>query len=118
MALRLDARSPGFERAFASLLAQKREVSEDVDNAVRDIIADVVARGDAALIDHTARLDKLALTPGTLRVSRQEIDAAAKACPSEALAALALAQERIQASHHAQKPHDHAATDALGVTLC
>ena len=45
MPLRLDTRDPAFERGFTALLAMKREVSEDVDAAVRDIIATVVARG-------------------------------------------------------------------------
>ncbi|HZB37686.1 MAG TPA: histidinol dehydrogenase, partial [Beijerinckiaceae bacterium] len=54
MALRLDARNEDFERAFTKLLGQKREVSEEIDDAVRDIIADVAARGDAALMDYTS----------------------------------------------------------------
>jgi histidinol dehydrogenase len=117
MALRLDARAPGFGRAFAALLSAKREVSEDVDEAVKAIIADVAARGDDALIDCTRRFDDLELTPQTMRVSDAEIDAAAQACPKEALTALALAQARIQAYHDAQKPHDRMTTDAHGVTL-
>jgi histidinol dehydrogenase len=117
MAQRLDARSEDFERAFTKLLGQKREVSENVDDAVRGIIADVVARGDAALIDYTSRFDALALTAETLRVSDEEIEAAAKACPAEALAALGLAHQRIEAYHQAQKPEDRTTTDALGVTL-
>jgi histidinol dehydrogenase len=117
MALRLDARSPDFERAFAALLSAKREVSEDVDEAVKGIVADVAARGDEALIDYTRRFDALALTPERLRVSDEEIDAAAKACPAEALAALRLAEERIRAYHEAQRPQDRTVTDALGVTL-
>jgi histidinol dehydrogenase len=117
MALRLDARSEDFEGAFTKLLGQKREASEDVDSTVRDIIADVVARGDAALIDYTRRFDRLELTAETLRVPDEEIEAAAKACPPEALAALGLAHERIEAYHRAQKPQDRTTTDALGVTL-
>ena len=117
MARRLDARSEDFERAFTKLLGQRREVSENVDDAVRGIIADVVARGDAALIDYTSRFDALALTAETLRVSDEEIEAAAKACPSEALAALGLAHQRIEAYHQAQKPEDRTTTDALGLTL-
>ncbi|HEX8662719.1 MAG TPA: histidinol dehydrogenase [Beijerinckiaceae bacterium] len=117
MALRLDARSPTFERAFAALLSAKREVSEDVDDTVKAIIADVAARGDDALIEYTGRFDALALTPDALRVSDAEIDAAAKACPAEALAALRLAQERIRTYHEAQTPQDRTTTDALGVTL-
>ena len=51
MAQRLDAREASFPGAFARLLAMKREVSEDVDEAVRAIIEDVRERGDRALID-------------------------------------------------------------------
>lgn len=49
MALRLTTADKDFEAAFATFLGTKREVSEDVDAAVRAIIADVRARGDAAL---------------------------------------------------------------------
>jgi histidinol dehydrogenase len=117
MACRLDARSPDFERAFAALLCAKREVSEDVDGVVKAIVADVVARGDDALIEYTRRFDALELIPDTLRVSDAEIDAAAKTCPAEALAALRFAEERIRAYHEAQRPQDRTVTDALGVTL-
>jgi histidinol dehydrogenase len=117
MAQRLDARDPDFPRAFSVLLQQKREISEDVDQAVRAIIDDVVARGDAALIDQTRRFDGLDLTPQTLRVSEQEIEGALGRCSREALDALDLARERIEAYHRAQRPEDFTHTDALGVTL-
>ncbi len=117
MPLRLDAREPGFARAFSGLLAMKREVSEDVDETVRGIIADVAARGDAALIDYTSRFDGLDLTPGTLRVGDEEIEASLGRCDPEALDGLRLARERIEAFHRAQLPEDRITTDALGVTL-
>ncbi len=117
MAQRLDARDPDFPRAFSVLLRQKREISEDVDEAVRAIIDDVVARGDAALIDQTRRFDGLDLTPQTLRVSDREIEGALGRCSREALDALDLARERIEAYHRAQRPEDFTHTDALGVTL-
>lgn len=117
MAQRLDAREPSFPQAFAALLAAKREVSEDVDQAVRAIIEEVVVKGDEALIDFTYRFDGLALQPETLRVSDAEIDAAEAQCPKEALDALALAKERIETYHRAQRPQDSMSTDALGVTL-
>ena len=49
MALRLSASEPDFEARFAALLATKREVSEDVDQAVAKILDDVRLRGDAAV---------------------------------------------------------------------
>jgi histidinol dehydrogenase len=117
MAQRLDAGSADFSRAFDRLLAAKREVSEDVDHAVRTIIDDVVARGDAALIDYTARFDGLELSPRRLAVSAQEVDAALAECDRAARDALSLAKERIEAFHTAQRPSDWISTDSAGVTL-
>lgn len=117
MAQRLDARDPDFPQAFADLLAAKREVSEDVDQAVRAIIEDVIARGDEAVIDYTRRFDALDLTPDSLQVSEAEIDAAERQCSQETLEALALAKERIEVYHRAQRPQDSMTTDAVGVTL-
>jgi histidinol dehydrogenase len=117
MSQRLDARDPSFPHAFGRLLSAKREVSEDVDQAVRAIIEDVVARGDEALVEYTHRFDNLTLTSATLRITDAEIDAAENQCSQEELAALALAKERIEIYHRAQRPEDHMTTDALGVTL-
>ncbi|PVE26459.1 histidinol dehydrogenase [Microvirga sp. KLBC 81] len=117
MVQRLDARETSFPLAFAALLSAKREVSEDVDQAVRAIIEDVVVKGDEALIDYTYRFDGLALQPETLRISDEEIDAAEAQCSKEALEALALAKERIEVYHRTQRPEDSLVTDPLGVTL-
>jgi histidinol dehydrogenase len=117
MVQRLDAREASFPKAFAALLSAKREVSEDVDQAVRAIIDEVMVRGDEALIDFTLRFDGLALQPETLRISDAEIDAARAECPKEALEALALAKERIETYHRTQRPQDSMSTDSVGVTL-
>ncbi len=117
MVQRLDAREASFPKAFAALLSAKREVSEDVDQAVRAIIEEVMVRGDEALIDFTLRFDGLALQPETLRISDAEIDAARAECPKEALEALALAKERIETYHRTQRPQDSMSTDSVGVTL-
>ena len=117
MPLRLDARDPGFPDAFVRLLGQKREIAPDIDETVRAIIDDVVARGDAALLDYTRRFDALELQAGALRVSPAELEAATAACGREALEALSLAKDRIEAFHRAQLPEDRLRTDDLGVTL-
>jgi histidinol dehydrogenase len=114
--IRLDQRSPDFEARFAAFLTTKREVSEDVDAAVRAIIADVRARGDAALADYTRRFDRFD-PAGGFAVTEAEVDAALAVVPAETLEALTLARDRI-ASHHArQRPEDERYTDALGVEL-
>jgi histidinol dehydrogenase len=118
MPRRLDAAAPGFTGAFAELLAAKREVSEDVDRVVADIIADVRARGDAALLDATRRFDRLAApTVASLRVAPERVAAARAACEPAALEALAFAAARIRSHHERQKPTDMSYTDALGVEL-
>jgi histidinol dehydrogenase len=117
MALRLDSRSPSFPRDFAALLAMKREVSEDVDAAARVIIEDVIARGDAALVDYTRRFDRLSLDASGLRIGAAEVDAAMAACAPDALAALRLAHERIAAFHARQMPADDRFVDSVGVEM-
>ncbi|CAM5771782.1 histidinol dehydrogenase [Labrys miyagiensis] len=117
MPVRLDSAQADFAAAFATLLAAKREISEDVDSAVRGIIEDVVASGDKAVIEYTSRFDRLDLTPRTLRVTPEEIDVARAECPPAALHALELAAERIRAFHERQKPSDLFFTDPLGVRL-
>ena len=67
--------------------------------------------------DYTKRFDHLSLTPETLRIGDAEIDAARAQCSPEELSALALAKERIEVYHRAQRPQDHMTTDSLGVTL-
>lgn len=117
MTLRLNASAADFETAFRTLLAMKREVSEDVDRAAKDIIDAVIARGDDAVIAYTEKFDGLTLTPANLRITDQEIDAAMAQCSPEQIDALKLARARIETYHVKQKPRDEMFTDAAGVTM-
>jgi histidinol dehydrogenase len=117
MPIRLDTRSPDFGARFTAFLGTKREAAQDVEAAVRAIVADVTARGDAALIELTNKFDRAALAPATLRVSAPEIEAAAAQCDANALAALRLAHARIEAYHRRQLPQDQRFVDAIGVEL-
>ncbi|WP_299613554.1 histidinol dehydrogenase [uncultured Tateyamaria sp.] len=113
----LDHADPDFEDRFTALLNAKREDSPDVDATVADIIADVRARGDAAVIELTEKFDRITLTPDTLRISAEEIDAAIADVNAEDRAALELAATRIRAYHERQLPEDAHWTDAAGATL-
>jgi len=117
MPLRLDSQKADFSAGFRSLLAAKRETAQDVEQAVRAIVAEVVAHGDKALLELTAKFDRIDLARTGLRVTAPEIEAAAKACEGEALAALKVARDRIEAYHRRQTPSDERFTDALGVEL-
>lgn len=113
----LDTTSPEFEAAFQTLLSAKREDSPDVDAVVAQIIEDVRDRGDAALIELTAKFDRLQLTPETLAFSAAEIADAVAQVPEQDRTALELAADRIRAYHAKQMPEDHHWTDEAGATL-
>jgi len=117
MPIRLDRNSSDFDQRFAAFLAAKREVSADVEKAVRVIVDDVASRGDAALIEATARFDHLELDAASLRIQPAEIKAAVEACDGTTLDALRLARDRITAFHVRQLPQDRFFTDAAGVEL-
>ena len=117
MALDLDSRSSDFDGRFAAFLASKREASEDVDLAVRGIIADVRARGDGALVALTQKFDQFDVSAVGLRVPAAEIAAAARSCDATTIAALEFAAERIRAHHLRQLPRNDTYTDASGAEL-
>lgn len=105
--IRLSTRDPGFGTAFRALLDDARETTAKVDAAVAAIIAAVRDRGDAALLDFTARFDRW--TPAAaeaLRVTEAEIGEALGNIPAERREALATAARRIEAFHRAQLPRD------------
>jgi histidinol dehydrogenase len=113
----LATRDPGFNTAFAALLAAKRESTAEVDMAVARIIDDVAGRGDAALVEYTNRFDRVSLNAATLRLGPDEIAAGAAAAPPDTVAALRLAAERIEAFHRRQLPSDIDYVDEAGVRL-
>ncbi len=113
----LSTTDAGFEAAFTALLGMKREDSPDVDATVAAIIADVRARGDAAVIELTAKFDRLELTPETMAFSPAEIEAECARVPAAERDALELAAERIRAYHVRQMPEDARWTDPDGATL-
>lgn len=113
----LNTTEPGFPEAFAALMQMKREDSPDVDDIVRDIIADVRDRGDAAVIELTERFDRQTVTPETLAFSADEIDRYCEQVPPAERDALELAAKRIHAYHARQTPQDDRWTDATGAEL-
>jgi histidinol dehydrogenase len=113
----LSTRDPDFEPRFRALLAAKREVDSDVDAEVAAILADVAARGDAAVVEMTARWDRLELTAAGLAFSAEEIDAAVERVDDADRAALELAAERIRLYHERQIPADAQWVDDIGAEL-
>ena len=117
MPKRLQTRDPSFEAAFVAFLGEKREASDDVGAAVAAILADVRARGDAALVELSKKFDRVDLDKLGLRVTAAEMRAARHACTAETLSALQVAADRIAENHSRQLPMNERYTDEAGVEL-
>ena len=117
MARRLNARDAPFDADFQKLLFAKREEEEDVAQVVRGIIADVRARGDAALVELTNKFDRADVSQATLKLSPAEIDASLAKISKEQRAAIETAAVRIEDYHQRQLPQDMRYTDGCGALL-
>ena len=117
MARRLDSAGAGFDAAFDALLADRRGVATDVDREASAIVDTVREGGDAALLDYTARFDRIALAPEQIRISAADIAAHAAAAPNSVRDALVQAAERIEAFHRRLMPADLDYRDDVGVRL-
>jgi histidinol dehydrogenase len=117
MTLRLSTRDKDFDRAFDRLVRGRRESDIEVSRDVTAIIADVKARGDAALADYTARFDDHSLDGAGWSIGKEACAEAYAALSDDLRAALDLAAARIRAYHEAQLPEDRDYKDAAGVRL-
>lgn len=117
MTLTLDIRDDNFETSFQSFLNSKRENAPDVNATVSEILENVRKNGDKAVLEYTAKFDRLKLAPETMRVSKKEIEEAVKSCDKETLDALYLAAERIEAFHEKQMPESHFFNDETGALM-
>ena len=117
MTLRLSTRDKDFAQAFDRLVRGRRESDIEVSRDVTAIIADVKARGDAALADYTARFDHHSLDGNGWSIGKDACAEAYAALSDDLRAALDLAAARIRAYHEAQLPEDRDYTDAAGVRL-
>ncbi|MAL24744.1 MAG: histidinol dehydrogenase [Croceicoccus sp.] len=115
---RLKSSDPGFAKAFARIVADRREADDDVSRDVANIIDRVKADGDAALADYTTRFDKW--TPvgeDDWRISKGACEAAFHALALELRQALETAADRIAAYHREQLPARRDYRDDQGVRL-
>ena len=117
MPLRLSAADPGFDLAFAALVDARREADADVSAAVTEILADVRARGDAAVAERTLLFDGHDLDATGWQIDRATRRAALDGLARDLREAIELAAQRIRAYHAAQTPEDRDYTDEAGVRL-
>ncbi len=114
---RLSTSDEDFEARFQALVDGVRATSEDVDAVAAEIIADVRARGDAAIVDYTNRFDRVDLRTVGFAIGPDAIAAARAATAPRVLEALSFAAERITAFHDRQRPETIDYVDEAGVRL-
>ncbi|WP_303311527.1 histidinol dehydrogenase [Hymenobacter sp. BT730] len=92
-----------------------QQQAQDVEQRVQQIFEDVRQRGDAALLEYARQFDGADLSAG-LRVSNEELAAAAAAVPAELQTAIRLAHANILRFHLAQVPQEERVETMPGVT--
>lgn len=115
---RLDSAEPGFDARLAALLAWEAEQDEAIERAAADILRDVRARGDAAVLEYTRRFDRVDVTDArALELPRAELEAALAGLDAVRRDALRAAAERVRDYHERQKAPSWSYVDADGTRL-
>lgn len=115
---RLNSCSDDFDHALGQLLAYDATEDEAIEHTVRDILQDVQARGDAALLDYTQRFDRVqAASLADLEIPRSDWHAALDALPADQRTALEAAALRVRSYHERQRTETWTYTEADGTML-
>lgn len=100
----LKTRQPDFEAQLNALLTLDTSTDESIDRSVASILADVKARGDSAVLDYTARFDRVsAASIAQLELPASELQAALARIPQAQRSALEAAAQRVRHYHVIQK---------------
>ena len=100
----LNTAAAGFEAEFQRVLHWSAETDVAIETRVAEIVADVRARGDVAVLTYTARFDHLeAASVAALELTRDELKAAFKAITPAQRHALEAAADRVRSYHQRQK---------------
>jgi histidinol dehydrogenase len=102
--LRLSTADAGFDAAFKARLHWSADTDAAIEQRVADILADVQKRGDAAVLEYTARFDGLDVpSMAALELTQSELKAAFDGLPAAQRDALQAAAARVRSYHAAQK---------------
>ncbi|MFM2408162.1 MAG: hypothetical protein RL358_904 [Pseudomonadota bacterium] len=115
---KLSSRDANFASDLTKLLAFEEAADEALEATVAAILKDVKARGDAAVLEYTAKFDRLPLANAqAMELPRDELRAAFEGLPAEQRAALEAAAQRVTEYHHKQMQNSWSYTDADGTLL-
>jgi histidinol dehydrogenase len=115
---RLSTQTADFERELKALLAFETAQDDDIDQVVANILKDVKARGDAAVLEYTNRFDKTDATSlAQLEIPQAELQAALNSLPADQRVALQAAADRVRSYHEKQVMQSWQYTEADGTLL-
>ncbi|MFM9912960.1 MAG: histidinol dehydrogenase [Methylophilaceae bacterium] len=115
---KLSSTDADFDARLKQLLAFEGAQDDKVDAVVADILKDVKARGDAAVLEYTHKFDKLqASNMEALELPQAELKAALNSLPAEQRTALEVAAERVRIYHEKQLMTSWSYTEADGTML-
>ena len=101
---RLSCLDATFEAQFKARLHWSADTDAEIEQRVADILSDVQQRGDAAVLEYTARFDGLsAASMAELELTQAELKAAYESIPAAQRDALQAAARRVRTYHEAQK---------------
>ncbi|MBQ6363970.1 MAG: histidinol dehydrogenase [Lachnospiraceae bacterium] len=105
------------EDALRTLVGRSPEGFPEQEKTVADIIRAVRTRGDEAVLEYEERFDHCRMTPETLRVTREEIEAAYNELDPEFIAVMKRAAENIRRYHEKQKVNSWLTMEEDGILL-
>lgn len=115
---RFSSAQNDFAEQMNALLAWEAVSDAGVQKTVADIIDDIRARGDAALIEYTNTFDRMAVSSmAELELTQQQLQQALDTLPPAQRDALLAAAERVRAYHEKQKQDSWSYTEADGTLL-
>jgi len=115
---RLNANDAGFNTELEALLAWEGVSDDRVNDVVKEVLKRVRTEGDQALLDYTAKFDRLTLkSSAELEISQERLQAALINIPQDQRDALELAVERVRRYHERQKQASWTYTEADGTIL-
>lgn len=118
MITRLDSKSADFQAELATLLAFSADTDKAISDTVETIVSAVRQRGDAAVLEYTARFDRLdASSMAELEMPKAHLQAALEGLPADLRTALNTAAERVRIYHERQVQQSWTYTEADGTVL-
>lgn len=115
---KLSANAEGFKAELEALLAWETVSNDSVNDIVKDVLKNVRQRGDEALLEYTAKFDRMTLAKGSeLEIPKAELEAALKRIPKDQRDGLELSAQRVKSYHENQVMKSWSYTEEDGTFL-